>query len=317
MTPAFLYPEALSPPVDLDLPRVLVGLGFLVVAAGMDWRKRLVKDEVWVAMGAVALALVEVDLVGSGAPWPLHLVTAATAILFFAVFFGKELWDDEGFHFRIGRILAFLLVPLLLVAAFALEDPGWFDAYVRLLTMPAMILVAHALYYVGALRGGADAKAVMALALLVPGVYPHLGGFPILTPPPYAAPALALFFPFAFVVLVNAAILVLVVPIALLVRNAAKGDAKLPRALFGYPVPIDGIPRYAWLMDRIEDGKPVHVYMPRRKEDREEQVRLLREHGFTRVWVTPQLPFVVALLLGYGLAVVVGNVLLALFGLAR
>jgi len=32
------------------------------------------------------------------------------------------------------------------------------------------------------------------------------------------------------------------------------------------------------------------------------------------VWVTPQLPFVTAMLIGFVLAVVVGNPLLALFG---
>ncbi|MEK6851237.1 MAG: A24 family peptidase C-terminal domain-containing protein, partial [Candidatus Thermoplasmatota archaeon] len=124
---------------------------------------------------------------------------------------------------------------------------------------------------------------------------------------------LAATFPFAFIVLVNSAILFLVVPLVLLVRNAAKGDAKLPRALFGFRVPINAVPKYAWLLDRIEDGKPTFVLMPRRKEDREEQMRLLREHGYTKVWVTPQLPFVTAMLAGYALAVVAGNMLLALF----
>jgi prepilin signal peptidase PulO-like enzyme (type II secretory pathway) len=33
------------------------------------------------------------------------------------------------------------------------------------------------------------------------------------------------------------------------------------------------------------------------------------------VWVTPQLPFVTAMLVGYALAVVAGNLLLALFRL--
>jgi len=121
-------------------------------------------------------------------------------------------------------------------------------------------------------------------------------------------------FPFAFVVLVNSALLFLVVPLAFLARNLAAGDAKVPRALFGYRVPVNGVPKYAWLMDRIEDGKPVHTYFPRRAEDREEQLRLLREHGFEKVWVTPQLPFVTAMLVGFVLAVVVGNPLLALFG---
>ena len=301
--------------MDLDPPRVLVGLGFLVVAAAMDWRRRLVKDEVWVGMGAVALALVEFDLVQRAVPWPVHLVNAATAVLYFGVFFGKPMWDESGFHIRPPRFALYLAAPVAVILAWrwSVDDPLALDAFYELLTMPAMIVIAHGLYEFGILRGGADAKAVMALALLFPGIYPTLDAFPILRPPPVAEPVLAATFPFAFIVLVNSAILFLVVPLVLLVRNAAKGDAKLPRALFGFRVPINAVPKYAWLLDRIEDGKPTFVLMPRRKEDREEQMRLLREHGYTQVWVTPQLPFVTAMLAGYALAVVAGNMLLALF----
>ena len=309
----YLYPETLAARVDLDLVRVAVGLGFLVVAGAMDWRKRVVRDPVWVAMGGVALALVEVDLLAANAAPFLHLMTAATAILYFGVFFGEPSWGEKGFTLRPSRLALYLLPPIfvLLVWRWAVdaESLGWFY---RLLTMPGMIVVAHGMYEFSLLRGGADAKAVMALALLFPGVYPHLGSFPLLRPMPAAEPILAVLFPFAFVVLVDAALLFVFVPLLLLARNAAAGHMKLPRALFGYRVPIGALPRYAWLMDRIEDGKPVHVHFPRHREDRDEQVRLLREHGFEHAWVTPQLPFVTAMLIGFVLAAVAGNLLLGL-----
>jgi len=300
--------------VDLDLLRVLLGLGFLVVAAAMDWRRRVVKDAVWIAMGAAALAVVEVDLATSGLPPALHLVPLSTAILYFGVFLGKPMWDEDGFRARPGRLALYLLAPMLLVAAWFGRGAAAADAFWRLLTMPAMIVVAHGLYEFGMLRGGADAKAVMALALLFPGVYPAIDPLPLWQPAPLLQPILALWFPFAFVVLVDSALLFLVVPLLFLGRNAAAGDLKLPRAFFGYRASLDALPKYVWFMDRIEDGKPVHVYFPRRKEDRDEQVRLLREHGFTKVWVTPQLPFLVAMLVGYLLAVVAGNLLLAVIG---
>jgi hypothetical protein len=301
--------------VDLDLPRVLVGLGFLVLAGAMDWRRRVVKDPVWIAMGAAALALVELDLLLANAATPLHLMSAATAVLYFGVFFGKPMWDETGFKVRPLRFLLYFAAMVLVVLVWRwsadADTLGWFY---RLFTMPAMIVIAHGLYEFGILRGGADAKAVMALALLSPGIYPTLDPLPLLRPPAIAEPILAVMFPFAFIVLVNSAILFLAAPVVLLAGNAARGDAKMPRALFGSRVPIDAIPKYAWLMDRIEDGKPKFVLMPRRKEDREEQVRLLQEHGFDRVWVTPQLPFVTAMLIGFLLGVVAGNPLLALFG---
>ncbi|HEV8594214.1 MAG TPA: A24 family peptidase C-terminal domain-containing protein [Thermoplasmata archaeon] len=306
--------------MDLDLPRVVVGLVVFLAAAIMDVRTRRVRDPVWVAFGVVALAFVEVDLVASGARWFLHLVTGATAILFLGVFFGEPLWDDaDEFQFRLGRVLAYLLPPLAVGLAWWLsrDDPMTLGTFWRLLTMPGMIVVAHGLFYFGMLRGGADAKALMSLGLLFPGMYPHLDSFPLLRPSPLAEPVMAVVFPFAFVVLVNAALLFLVIPLLFLARNAAAGDASLPRALVGLRVPINAIPKHVWFMDRVEDGKAVTVYFPRRKEDRKEQIELLREHGFTKVWVTPQLPFIAAMFVGYVLAVTAGNLLLGVLGGVR
>lgn len=309
--------------MELDLVRVGVGFAFLLVAAAMDWRSRVVTDRVWVLLGAVSLAIVEIDLVLAAMPWFLHLMTAATAILYFGVFYGKPIWDDEeGVHLRPARLLLYSTVPPIIafvgISSSRDPDPGTLGAFWRLLVMPGMIVVAHGLYYLNLLRGGADAKAAMALGLLFPGIYPHLAGFPILTPG-RAEPLLAVWFPFAFVTIVNAALLFVVVPLAFLARNAAERTAKTPRAFFGYTVSIDAVPKYAWVLDRVEGGRLIARYSPRRVDDetkdRAEQLRLLKERGLARVWVTPKLPFVTAILAGYALAVVLGNPLLALFGL--
>jgi len=301
--------------VDLNLARVALGLGFLAVAAAMDWRRRVVKDVVWIAMGAASLGLGQIDILQAGLPPYLHLMGLATGVLYFGVFFGRPVWDEDGFHVRPPRFALFVLAPVIvfLVWRRSADDPIGLDAFWKLLTMPAMIVVAHGMYEFGLLRGGADAKAVMALALLFPGIYPHVGPLPVLSLSPLVEPILAVLFPFAFVVLVNAALLFLVMPVVFLARNVAAGDATLPRAVFGYRVSLDAVPKFVWFMDRIEEGKAVRVYVPRHKEDRGEQIRLLREHGFEKVWVTPQLPFIVAILAGFFLAVVAGNVLLALF----
>ena len=253
-----MYGPRLSLAVDLDIARVVLGLGFLAVAAAMDWRRRVVKDAVWIAMGAVSLGLGQLDILQAGLPPYLHLMGLATGILYFGVFFGKPIWDEDGIHLRPPRLALYILVPLIVFLVWRRSeyDPAGLDAFYKLLTMPAMIVVAHGMYEFGLLRGGADAKAVMALALLFPGIYPSVGPLPLLRPVPAAAPLLAVVFPFAFIVLVNSALLFLAVPPAFLARNLAAGDAKLPRALFGYRAPLDRVPKYAWLIDRIEDGSP-------------------------------------------------------------
>lgn len=297
--------------MELDAARVAAGFGFLVLAAAMDVRERRVRDPVWVALGTLALLLVEVDLLHTGAPPALHLVPAATAVLFFGVFFGAEMFTEKGFRMRPLRLALYGATPVAILLAWtAATDEAATGTFYRLLTMPGMIVVAHGLYEFGLLRGGADAKALMALALLFPGIYPSVAGLPIVSAPPAAEPILAVLFPFAFVVLVNAVLLALIVPVLLLARNAMRRTLRFPRALVGYPVPIAAVPRHVWLMDRVEDGRTVFRIMPPRTDDREEQLRLLRARGVDRVWVTPQIPFLLAMLGGYALAISLGNVLL-------
>ncbi|HYS70937.1 MAG TPA: A24 family peptidase C-terminal domain-containing protein, partial [Thermoplasmata archaeon] len=59
----------------------------------------------------------------------------------------------------------------------------------------------------------------------------------------------------------------------------------------------------------------VLVLFPKRRADPAGQVARLRARGIKRVWVTPQIPFMVPLLVGFGLAFVMGNLLVGLLGL--
>jgi preflagellin peptidase FlaK len=125
-------------------------------------------------------------------------------------------------------------------------------------------------------------------------------------------------FPFSLVIYVDAAILFLAVPVVLFLRNAIRGDFGLPQAFLGYRVPIDRIPSKAWLMERINNrGEHILVLFPKRGGDRSEDLARLRAAGVDKVWVTPQIPFMVPLLGGFWLAFFVGNVLLGVLGLGR
>ena len=59
------------------------------------------------------------------------------------------------------------------------------------------------------------------------------------------------------------------------------------------------------------------MLFPKRGGDRSEDLARLRAAGIDKVWVTPQIPFMVPLLGGFWLAFFVGNVLLGTFGLGR
>ncbi len=302
--------------MDLDSGvRLGIGTAFLAFAAYHDVRTRRVSDRVWIALGSIGLGLVVFELVSENAPAEGYALPAVAAILFYAIFFGAPLFEEDGFHARPLRLGLFALAGILFVGSIAWASrAGGSDAatFGRLLPMPLMILVYEGFYQLGLLHGGADTKGLIALSLLVP-TYPDASPFPLLSLDPRVRDALQAVFPFSLVVLVNAAVLFLAIPIVYLVRNAIRGDLEFPQALFGSRVPLDRLPKHSWLMERITDkGAHVLVLFPRRTRDVEAEAEKLRARGRARVWVQPQVPFMVPLLVGFLLAFLVGNLLLGL-----
>lgn len=293
--------------------RLAVGAGFLAFAATSDIRTRRVHDPVWIALGTIGLAVLLLELgLDSEGLGPYALV-AVTAILFYAIFYGAPILDEGGVHLRPARLGLFVLAALLvLVSAWWTFGEGHGDTtgYIRLLTMPAMILVYEGFYQVGLLRGGADAKALIALTLLVP-LYPDVSPLPVVQPSPAVASAMQTVFPFSLVVLVDAAVLMLVVPLAYFVVNVTRREFEWPVGFLGTKVPIDAVPRHAWVMERIDEhGERYAVLFPSREKDESAEIAKLRAAGRKRIWVETKVPFVLFLFLGFLLAVVVGNLVL-------
>ncbi|OGS48186.1 MAG: hypothetical protein A3K68_06600 [Euryarchaeota archaeon RBG_16_68_13] len=297
--------------------RLVTGTGLLALASAWDVRTRRVPDPLWIALGAAGLVLLAAESVLSGAGLEAYALAGGTAILFAAVFFGDPLFDEHGFRLRPARLGAFGLAGVLVgwgvVAARDLGDPRA-ASFWQLLTMPALVLVYQTLYQVGLLHGGADAKALIALTLLVP-TYPDAFPWPLLAIDPLLEPAMRILFPFSFVAFVDAAVLYLTFPVGFLAVNTARGDLRWPQALFGFRADLDRLPKHVWLMERIDDrGEHVLVLMPRRRSDPEEQARKLRDAGIHRAWVQPKVPFMVPLFAGFLAAFLVGNFLAVLFG---
>ena len=302
-----------------SIARLLLGVGYLGVAAFLDVRTRRVRDPVWLAMGTTGAAILALQLATAHGSVNAWLLLGSAAILFYAVFFGKPTLDETGIHLRPARILVLAAAAIGFVAALALPvvlssagaaTSAELDRIAQLASMPVMILVYQGFYQLGLLRGGADAKAMMALALLMP-IYPDVSPYPILNLQPNVQQAMRVFFPFSLVVLVDAAILFLAVPLAYLVVNANRGDLELPQALFGTRAALDRLPPHVWLMERIDRrGEHVAVLFPAHRQDESEDVARLKAAGADRVWVQPKVPFIVPLLAGFLLATFVGNLML-------
>ena len=301
---------------ELDILRLVLGLFFLVYGSVSDVRTRRVSNIVWILMGLCAIAILEAQMLSGGYALHHHLILVPVAIMYFDVFWDREpiLESPENwlratviviYVFALS-VIVFLLYHFLMIGGEALTK------FLQLLTIPVMILAAYAFYITGLLRGGADAKSFMAIAILVP-MYPAFHGFPLLGWGELSG--FSIVFPFALVTLLNAALLLVFAPLAFLIYNLSKGTLKMPEGLFGYKAEPRNLPKFVWLMQRIEDGKLVRELLPRRSRNIEEEARKLIDAGHERVWVTPQIPFLVPLMVSFLLSFILGNLLFGLFSL--
>ena len=298
----------------LELARFAIGTGVLAWAALSDLRTRRVADRAWWLLLAAGAVILELELASAG-EGPAHLLTPLYIVVFFlSLWFEGEVLG-EGFRRRDSAVLAAgLNLAALMVVAAQLStgplDPSTEAGFrhLQLLTIPVMMLLAYVLYRTQLLTGGADAKAFLALSVLVP-FYPA----PLLELVPVPR-GFTLLCPFVLAVFFTAAFLTLLNPVALLIYNLARGDRGRLMAI-AYRVPIDEArrKRFIWLSECVEGGKRRHLYFRFRGQSarwKREQLRLLEEMGETRVWVQPQIPFMVQLLAGFVLCSLLGNFIL-------
>lgn len=171
-----------------------------------------------------------------------------------------------------------------------------------LVFIPIMIILMYVFYQLGLLFGGADTKALMALAILVP-VQPFIGEFPLWPS----------FLPGSWSIFVNAVILFLFIPISLLFFNIGKRNLRFPHSLLGYVVSIEKAKQtFVWPMEKIQNGKRKLVYMPK-NFDVDQGLIEFEKLGFTEIWVTPKIPFMIPLLAGFLATFVLGDILSHLF----
>ena len=167
--------------------------------------------------------------------------------------------------------------------------------------IPIIMIVVYILFYIGLIFGGADAKAIMSLAILCP-FWPSLFNFP-------QHPSMM---PFPWTIFSNSIVIFLLIPPSFLLYNIIKREVELPFALLGYKMDIEEArKRFVWPLEKIVDGKRKLVIMPE-DFDTSEHLKELEEHGLKRIWVTPKVPFMIPLLIGFVLAYTYGDILFSI-----
>ena len=168
-----------------------------------------------------------------------------------------------------------------------------------LIFIPVMIGLVYVLFQMRIIFGGADAKALMAIAILVP-IEPSIAEFPIYK---------GSFMPFSWSIFQNSLIIFLLIPLSLLVFNIIKRNIKFPYAFLGYKMSIKKArKKYVWPLEKFVDGKRKFVYMPK-KFDVDNEFDTFEKNGITEIWVTPKVPFMIPLLIGFVFAFFIGDIL--------
>ncbi|MBO8179038.1 MAG: prepilin peptidase [Archaeoglobus sp.] len=164
-----------------------------------------------------------------------------------------------------------------------------------------VIALSYALYLIGA-YGGADAKAIMCLAVIFP-FYPTFNGFPMLNQG----------FSFAFSTLANSVIAAPLLLIFMFFRNLVREGWRGLRGnvlyyFTGYRADVKNLPKFHNLLEFVdENGEFKRVR--RAVEPDERMLERLRKSGVEKVWVTPALPFLIFITAGYIVAFIFGDLL--------
>ncbi len=194
------------------------------------------------------------------------------------------------------------IIGILLLIIQYLLNP--FDITI-LIYIPIMIGFIYLLFQMRLLFGGADAKAIMALTILLP-IQPKIFQIPIWGQS---------FMPASWTVFVNSLIIFIIIPICLLIYNLTQKNLKLPHSLLGYKTKLQKAKgKFVWPLEKIQNGKTKLIIRPK-ESNTQEEYQEFEKQGITEIWVTPKIPFMIPLLLGFISTFILGDILYTLMNL--
>lgn len=230
----------------------------------------------------------------------LARVVTGTAVLLFAS------WTDLQWR-RAPNALWWLVAAVglvLLAVELLLRPAAVLSSWPYLVVAPVFAAGVLGARKVGLLAGGADAKALASLAILLPFPVALAPGVPLWPSP----------MPGAFTVMGDSLLAVLVLPLVFLVRNLSRGDLRFPAFLLGYRLDLDEVPdTWCWPMEHPDpDGGTTFAYLPSRGPAfTRDSLEELEDRGVEAIWVTPKIPYMVPLAGGFLAAHTLGDVLYA------
>jgi len=246
----------------------------LISASIQDRRSREVSDVHWVIMCATGIAIMLFAAISEPSVERIMICVGS------AMMAVNILHDKERSPFREILLNAIAMLMFFLPAVTAYGDPFIRDSMV----IPISYIIFLAMFFTGAIKGGADVKCLISLAIAFP-MYPMMFGYPLINIPGYPI-TMVMSFPLA--VLLHASLFSIFAIVPIIIRNVIRKDTKMPNMLFGYK------------MNRY-DAENSHVW-PMKDHGTE------REDG-ERIWVTPKIPFIIPITAAFIFVALAGNLI--------
>ena len=282
-------------------------------AAWLDHKLRRVSNDWWDFWARPTLALLVLELYLLEADLSVWLTASAAVAFASTALFGRPSLTDIKAGSRVdilvsiwylvsaaglvmgamshGQVLLEYLEPSTPVASEA-ERMGLL--WGRMIVLLVVLFFFEMAWRFRLLHGGADAKAMMLVALMVPSWYAM--PFPTHSTPVEMAmpPALSL--------MIWAGLAFLLLPVIMLARNLKAGDAgNLRMAWHSFRMPLQDIPNnHVWLLEEMVDGadgeRSIEISIrpmrgSRSETDVEAVLAELAEAGSEKAWVTAKYPF--------------------------
>ena len=296
-----------------------VGVLFLGMAwaAWMDHKDRRVPNEHWIVWAKPAIFLWGLDLMVQGADWTIYLTAFGVVAYAGVSVFGRPTLRDARAGSGMDRVfIAWYLVSVIGFIAGAIRYQATSPIEVilgdgdelgmlwwRTASVFLVIFVIDVVWRLRLLHGGADAKALMWVAL----VFPSWATVP--TPLSSVMGDTLVALPVAVALLMWGGLAFLLIPFIMLILNIKKGSLRsfgdLRLAWHATKIPIDEVlQRHVWMLTTTMvrpdgEGEVIHrSRAPRRtpnEEELQQQIMTLKALGVEDVWVSFKMPLLVFL----------------------
>lgn len=260
----------------------------LISATVSDIRTREIDDRHWIILGIIGTAVQAIYACNS----PTYMIAGVIIDILLILYM---FWNKTN-----GIYGAAVLVVAGIIALLPwLNDTSNLIACRNVVTV-VMFLSLLSMYCLGLIRGGADVKALMCIAIAFP-TYITSYGLPLLWD---TAPPISFLFNPIIITLFIALIVSMLYSIYTIILNIKNGDWH--RSMFSaYWMPIeDARKSFVW---PVIDANGNKIFRTESYDESDKIYNRLENAGYNRVLVTPMIPFMLPITIGFIFTIVLGN----------